>query len=458
MLRLSEWTAMNLNLRKFFRASNPAKTLNFGTPEDRQYYIDFSAVRGGKLIEQIARTITRLSPDTPTCQLFTGHIGSGKSTELLRLKSELEEQGFHVVYFESSKDLDMADVDITDILLAIARQVSENLEPMNIQLQPRRFKGLLEGLVNVLQTQLDFYGEFSEISTNLGNTTAEFSLSIGIGKITKKARDSRELRTRIRQYLEPRTNNILAAINQELLEPSIAQLKQQGKEGLVVIIDNLDRIMNSRSATGRPQPEYLFIDRGDQLNQLGCHVVYTIPLALVFSNDLSRLSNRFGGDPKTLPMVPVQFTDGTPCEEGIDQLRQMVIARAFPEMESQNYSTIITEVFDHPETLDRLCLMSGGHVRMLLVLLYSCLQKEDPPLSREALEDVILQRRHQLLLAIEPQEWQILRKVGQTQKLSGLTEHQNLLRSLWVFEYRYRQDFWFDVNPILKEAPEFYHE
>ena len=449
MFGLSEWMVMNLNLRKFFRASNPAKTLNFGTPEDRQYYIDFSAVRGGKLIEQIARTITRLSPDTPTCQLFTGHIGSGKSTELLRLKSELEEQGFHVVYFESSKDLDMADVDITDILLAIARQVSENLEPMNIQLQPRRFETLLAGLVDVLQTQLDFHGEFSD------NTTAEFSLSAGIGKITTKARDSRELRTRIRQYLEPRTNNILAAINRELLEPSIAQLKQQGKEGLVVIIDNLDRIMSSRSATGRPQPEYLFIDRGDQLNQLGCHVVYTIPLALVFSNDLSRLSNRFGGDPKTLPMVPVQFPDGKPCEEGIHQLRQMVIARAFPEIESQNYSTLITQVVDHPETLDRLCLMSGGHVRMLLVLLYSCLQKEDPPLSREALEDVILQRRHQLLLAIEPKEWQILRQVKKTKKISGLTEHQNLLRSLWVFEYRYRQHFWFDVNPILKEAPEF---
>jgi hypothetical protein len=100
-------------------------------------------------------------------------------------------------------------------------------------------------------------------------------------------------------------------------------------------------------------------------------------------------------------------------------------------------------------------MMSGGHGRTLLVLLYSCLQKEDPPLSREALEDVILQRRHQLLLAIEANEWEMLRQVGKTKKLSGLTDYQTLLRSLWVFEYRYRKDFWFDVNPILVEAPEF---
>jgi type II secretory pathway component PulM len=446
---------MELNLRKFFRASNPAKTLNFGTIEDRQYYIDFSEVRGGKLIEQIARTITRLSPENPTCQLFTGHIGSGKSTELLRLKAELEEQDFHVVYFESSKDLDMADVDITDILLAIARQVSESIEQLNIQLQPTGFKALLQGLANVLQAQIDIQADLPALGSVSGNTEGEFSLSLGIGKITAKARDSRDLRTRLRQYLEPRTNTILQAINQELLTPSIEQLKQQGKQGLVVIIDNLDRIMSSRTATGRPQPEYLFIDRGDQLNQLGCHVVYTIPLGLIFSNDLGRLTNRFGGDPKTLPMVPVRFTDEKPCEEGIELLRQMVMARSFPEVKPDEYSSLIPQVFDQPETLERLCMMSGGHVRTLLVLLYSCLQKEDPPLSREALEDVILQRRHQLLLAIEANEWEMLRQVGKTKKLSGLTDYQTLLRSLWVFEYRYRKDFWFDVNPILVEAPEF---
>ena len=61
-------------------------------------------------------------------------MGSGKSTELLRLKAQLQKEGFHVVYFESSKDLDMGDVDITDILLAIARQVSEGIESLKIKL------------------------------------------------------------------------------------------------------------------------------------------------------------------------------------------------------------------------------------------------------------------------------------------------------------------------------------
>lgn len=449
-------STMELDLTRFFQACNPAKTLNVDLLEDRQYYIDFSSVRGGKLIEQVARTITRLSPDNPTCQLFTGHIGSGKSTELLRLKAELQQEGFHVVYFESSKDLDMGDVDITDILLAIARQVSESIEQLNIKLKPQGFKSLLSGLWTVLNTQIDLQAEANLPGATISaSTEGEFSLALGIGKITAKTKDSRDLRSLSRQYLEPRTNNILESINKELLEPAVQQLKFLGKRGLVVIIDNLDRIMSSKSSTGRPQPEYLFIDRGEQLNKLNCHVVYTIPLGLVFSNDLGQLTNRFGGDPKTLPMVTVKFKDGSTCEEGINLLKKMVIARAFPSAKPDEYSDLIPQIFDSPETLERLCTISGGHVRSLLILLYSCLQKEDPPLSRDALEDVILQRRHQMLLAIEADEWEMLRQVSQTKRLSGEMEYQTLLRSLWVFEYRYRQEFWHDINPILSEIEEF---
>ena len=110
---------MALSVSQFFKACNPTKTLDLSKPEEAQFYVDFSAVRGSDVVNELQRTIV-LSEDEPTCQLFTGHIGCGKSTELSRLKTLLEQQGYHVVYFESSEDLDMADVDISDILLAIA--------------------------------------------------------------------------------------------------------------------------------------------------------------------------------------------------------------------------------------------------------------------------------------------------------------------------------------------------
>ncbi|MCA1994711.1 MAG: ATP-binding protein [Coleofasciculus sp. S288] len=445
---------MKLDLARFYQACNPSKTLVMGNAEDRQYYIDFSSVRGGKIIEQLERTITRLSPDAPTCQLFTGHIGCGKSTELLRLKKELEDQRFHVVYFESSQDLVMADVDVTDILLAIAHQISESLEKAKINLQPRGFKALLQNAAKVLRTEIEVSTEASV--PGLGELTAstdgEFSLNFGLAKITAKAKNSPELRSQLRQYLEPRTDGILEAINNEVLEPAIADLKQKGKKGLVVIVDSLDRIDNSLKSTGRTQPEYLFVDRGEQLKQLNCHVVYTIPLVLTFSNDWGRLRNRFGIDPKLLPMVRVQTRDGGECEEGMALLRQMILARAFPYQEPQARLMYISEVFDSPETLNRLCHVSGGHARNLLGLLYGCIQQQDPPIPRECLEDVIRRQRDALARAVTDDEWELLQQVIQHQMVKGEDGYQTLLRSMFVFEYQDAQGGWFSINPILAEA------
>ena len=54
---------MKLDLTRFFQACNPSKTLVMGKAEDRQYYIDFSQVRGAKVIDQLRRAIARISPE-----------------------------------------------------------------------------------------------------------------------------------------------------------------------------------------------------------------------------------------------------------------------------------------------------------------------------------------------------------------------------------------------------------
>ncbi len=431
---------MMLDLGKFYQACNPTP-LVMGNAEDRKYYIDFSSVRGGNIIKELGRTIALLSPDKPTCQLFTGHIGCGKSTELQRLKADLEQQGFHVVYFESSHVLEMADVDVTDIMLAIARSVSESLEAVQIKLKPGYFANLFTDIAELLQTPI----EFSE---------AKFSLPGGIGEITAKTKDSPKLRSQLRQYLEPRTNGILEAINKELLEPAKERLKRIGKKGLVVIIDNLDRLDNSVKPTGSTQPVYLFVDRGEQLNQLNCYVVYTIPLVLIFSNALGRLTTRFGRDPKVLPMVPVQLRSGSECQEGMKRLQQMILARAFPDVNEVGRINLISEVFDSLDTLERLCRVSGGHARNLLMLLSRCLERDDPPLSRDCVEGVIRQRRNELSLAITEDEWELLRQVAQQKSLRGEERYQILVRDMFVFEYRDSEGSWFDINPILAEASE----
>lgn len=449
-----------MDFQRFFNNCAPNRTLDMGNPQDCQYYIDFASVRGSNIIQQLERTITRLASNQPTCQLFSGHVGCGKSTELLRLKAELEQQNFYVVYFDCKHDLDLSDVDVTDILLAIARQVSESLEQSHIHLQPKGFKKLLQDAVGFLQTPIELSGEATVLGGKVSASTEgslEFSLPVGIGKITAKAKDSPDLRSRLRQYLEPRTNNMLKAINEELLQPATEMLKQQGKQGLVVIVDSLDRVGARLTASGRLQTEYLFIDRGEQLRGLRCHLVYTVPLVLLFSNDSELLKNHLGGGiaPKILPMVPTQFRDGQTYEEGMQRLRQMVLVRAFPELTDEERLQSITKVFDSSETLDRLCRISGGHVRNLLGLLYGCLRLEDPPLSRNCLESVIQEYRDSVLIRIDDEEWDLILQVVQDQNLKGEKECQILLPSLFFFEYRDRDGCWYGINPVLAETQRF---
>jgi hypothetical protein len=448
---------MTLDFVQFYKACNPTKTIDMGNQQERKYYIDFSKVRGSDTTRELERTITRLSGGEPTCQLFSGHIGCGKSTELFRLKDQLIKKGYHVVYFESSEDLDMADVDITDILLAIARQVSESLQKIDISLQPKGFKALLKGATQILQTPIELSGEagipgVGTISANTEQGEIGFSLPGGIGKITAKAKDSPGERSRLRQYLEPRTNNILDVINTELLAPANQFLKEQGKQGLVVIVDNLDRVDNTPKPSGRSQPEYLFVDRGDQLRKLNCHMVYTIPLSLIFSNDFGRLTSRFGLKPKVLPMVPFQTRQHQDFEKGMSLLRQMVLARAFPNIDPEDRLKLIPELFEATETLNRLCRVSGGHVRNLLGLLYSCLQQEDPPFESILLEDVIKEYRDDLLAAISDDEWKLLFQALEHKSVQGDDDYQILLRSMFLFEYRDREGRWYWINPALAES------
>ncbi|MFN6516745.1 MAG: ATP-binding protein [Nostoc sp. CreGUA01] len=446
---------MSIDLRAFFQATDPSRTLFVNNLSDVKYYIDFSSVRGGDIIGKLKQKITFFKPDEPTCTLFTGHIGCGKSTELLKLQGELEKLGFHVVYFESSEDLEMTDVDIADVLLAIARRVSQSLDKITLE-EPKRFNDLLQGAWNVLNSEVTGAKvKLGGVDVGVSSDKEKLSLAFGIGEITTKMKSDPTLRAKLNQYLAPQKTNLLEAINRELLETAIAKLKQQGKQGLVVIVDNLDRIDNRVKAWGRPQQEYLFVDQGEFLTKLNCHLIYTMPLSLKFSNDYGMLTQRFPEDPKVLPMVPLQWPDGSVHEQGMALMKQMVLARAFPDLEAGDRLSKITEIFDNPATLDRLCRLSGGHVRDLLRLLNTWIMEEMAlPLSRETLDQVVRARRNEMMMPISDDEWQLLRHVKQNKKVSDDQGYQKLIRSRFVFEYRDSGESWFDVNPILAEARE----
>lgn len=471
-------TNNNIEITTFYQATNPTKTIEVSNPHEKPYYIDFAEVRGGPIIEKIHDRISFFSGGNPTYTLFTGHIGCGKSTELFCLKNKLEQDGFQVVYFACDEYLELNDVEVSDILLAIASNISCSLDKITIQ-EPKNLTRLLKEAAKILNTEIDITKvklslptpkitmsdsspssegiKIGEIGVTADNT-GQFSLAFGIGEITAKVKSDATLRHRLNEFLAPQKTVLLDAINEELLEPATVQLKEQGKKGLVVIVDNLDRLDSRPKTFGRPQQEYIFIDQAEHLTKLKCHVLYTMPLALKFVSDYGILESKLE-EPRLLPMVATHHKNGEPSEVGMALLRQMVLARALPQLTETERLEKICEIFDQPETLDRLCMISGGHVRQLLQFLNRWIEEEKRlPLTAKKLEKLIISRRNDRKLTITgDEEWELLKIVKNEKKLkpTETQKYQALIKNLSVFQY-YDDNggSWFDINPVLLGSEE----
>jgi hypothetical protein len=70
------------------------------------------------------------------------------------------------------------------------------------------------------------------------------------------------------------------------------------------------------------------------------------------------------------------------------------------------------------------------------------------------LGSVIRQRCNTLKNTVTNDEWDLLHQVAQEKSLRGEERYQSLIHSMFVFEYRYQDELWFDINPILAQAKE----
>src|SRR5919202_961416 len=417
---------MTQDLQRFYKACNPIQILS-SSDDEQQYQLDYSPVRGVRIMGAMKERICRTPLDEATCHLLTGYIGTGKTTELLHLKAELEQELFHVVYFDAREDLDLADVDVATLMLAIAHHVSQSLEALNTNLSSR------------------FCNHLLSVVSQLPGTSATSS---GLSKLIPALKNSFKLRNHLRQVLATRSYNLVEAMNEELLAPARAFLNSQGKKGLVVIVDGLDRLDSPRNVWGCHQYENLFIEQAHQLRQLNCHTIYTFRLGLIFSEEYATLKQHFGVTPILLPMIPIQQRDGSDCEEGMGLLRQMVLVRAFPNHQTEERLRLITQVFDTPETLDRLCRISGGNLGKFRDLIYRCLQEEALPLSRTSAEAVIRETRDSLVVAVDDHEWELLVRVAKEHRLTEETADEILRRSRFVLDYEDELGRWYNVNPL----------
>ncbi len=422
------------DIRKVYRQFSPAPL----GPGQEPLYVDLDDVRGNAgLVRGMADKI-RLS-DESVYQVITGHRGSGKSTELWRLARELttpqnpDDPGYAVVTLRAIEALDPNDVDVPDLILAIVRQIAATLrDEHHINLKPAHFVQLLSRIKKALGTEIDVSGA---------------ELAAPLARISFAVRNSPDARAEVRKVLEPRTGNLLEAAN-EVIGQAILELGKRGLAGLVVMVDDLDKMTTRSHETGCPTTEYLFVHRSAQLTGLRCHMVYSIPVELAYSNQEPTIRARYGGALHVVPMTKVTTRPPSrqPHEPGIEKLTEVVRVRA------EAAGAQLADLFEDG-ALRELILFTGGQPTEVMTMTREAIVAEGLPIGAAGLARSRKEAERAYARNVLEEFKPVLKQVADRGSVTRSVETEPILRDLLasrtVLLYRNDEE-WYDLNPAVR--------
>lgn len=436
---------MRMTVAAFYRALDPLRPL----AADDALYVDWQHKLdpdGADVRSRLVRAfINNASPDRPIARLLTGHKGSGKTTELNRVASTLENgtrgKKVFVSILYAQGWLDIEDVRPEDVVLQIVRQLVVDLKTAGMDLGERQLRGFFESLRDRSRGIL-----LSSVKVGIDPLTFSFALN----KFPNARNEFREL---LREQLP----TVYDLVNRDLLPRARQHLWDRGFEDILLVVDDLDKIPQKvLTEQGLTNHENLFLDNAATLRAIECSLLMTVPIELAYSPAQGRLRDDYGGDIVTIPLITVQDRNRAPVTAGERVLTEVVGRRARVAFSAPGLDPIAAarQIFASETSLIRVLRLSGGHLRSLLVILTELLDRVDElPILSTTLEHYISRAAKDLARGLLPEDKEVLRAVASTKDSSSDPRFFDLLRNHYVFAYEYSGDseYWYDLNPLLWE-------
>lgn len=436
-------TSAPFDLRKlqhFVQQCDPMQPLSPGDPR----YVDLDGgtpVRGSdgaSCVDELAKTILFSEPTIPVCQIFTGFPGSGKTTELLRLKKRLEDSKlvpFHVLVIDFQLyRTDPTPLSIMEVLRVLAYELdreatrAEGGDPDEAPGYVKRFYDFLT------TTNIDLKGlSFAQLGPTL----------------MFEPKGNPSFRQKLEDALAQRFQ-IFARQAQEMMAEAVVRLrKATGAQQIVVLVDGLEKVTPLREEERQSlegSAETVFVEHAARL-RLPCHVVYTFPVWLRFR--APQLDGLFDRPARILPMVKVSDPNGQPYAPGYAKLTDLVGRRLD-----------LVHIFgtDLEATLHPLIDASGGYTRDLLRMVREVLYDAAAfPVAPSTIERILDRTAEPYAMAIRDLEADILAEVARTHDLPRgddvrLARFGRLLQNFLVLAYRNGAG-WYDLHPLVRRAP-----
>ncbi len=431
-----------IDIAALYRQIDPLRPLE---ADEDDLYVDWQQrlLPGDDVKSRLVGSLIRsASSGYPVTRLLTGHRGSGKTTELNRVRRALQSGAAGRKVFVSRLNaqmwLDLDDLQVEDLMLQVVRQLASDLRAEGMRLVANWYRGF-----------------FQSILARMRGVSVE-SMEVGIDPVrfsfTRK--DFPSERDQFRTLLRGQLPTVLDLVNTELLPEARRYLKTQGYEDLLLIVDDLDKMPKKLVDDRHTNHEQLFLDNSSTLRAFNCSVLMTIPIDLAYSRAQGRLRAQYGAAIATVPLVTVADRSGAPVGAGVEALVEVVGRRALAAGGGPgDPAACAAALFEDRELLLRLVRLSGGLLRELFVLLTELLDRvDDLPVSRATVERYVPRAAFDLARGLFPADKEVLRQVAATHEAAEEPRFFDLLRNHYVFAYEAGLDgYWYGLNPLLHE-------
>ena len=395
-------------------------------------WVDTYAARGEASLKRIGQRLGvdlgegRLrEPPVRGYYLFCGHRGSGKSTELRNLRNRFHDAGlFHVVFADAAVELDVHNLRYQDVLLHLAAKLAEQLEASDRPIDSIHLQPLYEWFTERVEKREQTRQFAQEAKAGMEATPSIPFLAKVFGSISVAFKTNASYKEELRLVLKNYFTDFADAFN-KLITRSEEVLDQR----LLFVVDGTDRL------DGEDATAYFRTDV-HQLQQVKGLFIYCAPIHLAYEG--GRVAQDFN-KVFHLPMVKVENEGGSPNEEGLCVMRQMLELRAD------------SSLFD-ADVADRLARISGGHPRELLLLLSDAfVHAENKRFDAPSVDAAIVSLASEYRRLLDPKDYRVLASNDAGGEI-GAEDANRLLYNLALLEYN---NFYRRSHPVVRTTDEY---
>ena len=382
----------------------------------------FHVEREGKPLNRLIRALLRTHRQPPK-YFFSGHRGCGKSTELNRLAADDEiKQKFFIVKY-SVKDLcDVNNLDYVDVLFSIGAQLYLQYVDAGGELRSELIEELEAWRNNIVEQVRE---EETSFETLLEGGIKGFFISV-LAKI--KTEDT--TRKTIREIIEPRLSELIDKIN--LI---VADIEGKERKKVLVLIDDLDK-------PKLKQAREIFYDNQTAITQPVCHIVYTVPISIFFTQEFTAIrENRF-----LLPNIKIHAKND----------RTSKYKPGYELLETFIFKRMKRDLID-PDAVDLAIKMGAGvfreSARIMQMAADSAIEHERDRIIKEDVERAEQEIRSDFKRILRTEDYDILKELCKDNEIKGIEKIGHLLHNLSVLEYENAEN-WCDIHPTLEKVLE----